>query len=346
VRLVALDLVRFIAALSVVMYHYTARHESNTFEMLSEVTKFGYLGVPLFFMISGYVITLSANNRTAFEFAISRFVRLYPAFWAGIAFTLLVTLIYGQNDYSIAQILTNLTMLNDYLGYKNIDVIYWTLQAELKFYACVFLLLLFGLFQRFRWWLSIWLALTVLHLFTKQPFFMGWFISPFYSSFFIAGVAFYLIQKNGANSFNLIILFSSLFVSSFRGFGQALEFMRDPGTLNQSIAVILIWFFYITFYVLVTEKIRLSKSNYYLTLGGLTYPLYLIHNTAGKTIIDSARELIPEGVAVTATIMLMLLFSYLIHIGIEKKVATPIKLKLLNALNAITALAGRSNRTP
>ncbi len=57
------------------MYHYITNE--TLFPILSEITKFGYLGVALFFMISGYVITLSAANRSALEFAISRFVRLY-----------------------------------------------------------------------------------------------------------------------------------------------------------------------------------------------------------------------------------------------------------------------------
>lgn len=340
-RLIALDLVRLFAALSVVMYHYTARQNGNSFEMLSDVTKFGYLGVPLFFMISGYVIALSANNRTAFQFAISRFVRLYPAYWVSIAITILITSIWAQNRYSLGQILANLTMLNDYLGYENVDGVYWTLQAELKFYGCIFALIVFKIYERFRIWLSLWLGLTALHLLTGQPFFVGWFISPSYSSFFIAGVAFYLIQKEGVNSFNLFVLFSSLLISSFRGFEQASGFMKDPGVVNRSIAVILIWLFYLFFYALVTEKVQLSRRSYYLTLGGLTYPLYLIHSRAGKVIIDNSQGFLSEEVAVTITIVLMLLLSYLIHIGIEKNVATPLKIHLLNVHSFIISLTKR-----
>src|SRR5437870_3698451 len=307
------------------MYHYTARQESNFFGYLSEVTKFGYLGVPLFFIISGYVIALSANNRTAFQFAISRFIRLFPAFWSGIALTVLITSFYGygQNNYSLGQILANLAMLDPYLGYEYVDVVYWTLQAELKFYACVFILIYFKYFEKFRIWLSIWLALTTLHLLIKQPFFMGWFISPSYSSFFIAGVAFYLIQKEGVNSFNLFILISSLLISSFRGFDQASSFMKDPILMNKAIVVLLIWLFYLLFYALVTEKVQLPPRSYYSTLGGLTYPLYLIHCKAGKTFIDNSEGFLSEGVVVTITIMLVLFIAYMIHIGIEKNVATP-----------------------
>lgn len=145
-RLIALDLVRFFAAFSVVIYHYTYSYESNSFTTLSEFTKFGHLDVPLFFIISGYVIALSVTSRSAFEFAISRFVRLYPAFWVGIAFTVLVVSVRGENQYSIGQIAASLTMLGKYLGYENIDYVYWIVQEELKFLrVCVFASTLRGL---------------------------------------------------------------------------------------------------------------------------------------------------------------------------------------------------------
>lgn len=338
-RLIALDLVRFFAALAVVLYHYTYNYESNSFATLSQFTRFGYLGVPLFFVISGYVIALSASNRSAFEFAISRFVRLYPAFWVGVAFTLLVISIYGENPYSINHVVANLTMVGRYLGYENIDYVYWTLQEELKFYACVFLLLLVGVFDKFRIWLSIWLALTVIFLLTNQPFFMWWFITPIYSSYFIAGVAFYLIQREGANRFNVFVLLVSLLVSSVRGFEQAASFIQDPGTATQLIAVSLIWIIYLSFYALIAGKLQLPKRNIYLTIGGLTYPLYLIHSKAGAVIIDNSRGLLSEGAAVSMTIALMLLVSYLIHIGVEKRVGAFLKVKLLGLLGVFTSVS-------
>jgi len=58
---------------------------------------------------------------------------------------MLFAFIYGNYEYSLIQVLANLTMLNDYLGIKNIDGVYWTLQTELKFYACIFLLVYFYL---------------------------------------------------------------------------------------------------------------------------------------------------------------------------------------------------------
>jgi peptidoglycan/LPS O-acetylase OafA/YrhL len=343
-RLVALDLVRFFAAFSVVLYHYTARNSSAAFPLLKEITKFGYLGVPLFFMISGYVISFSANNRSAAEFVASRFARLYPAFWAGISVTCITTALLGASQYSTGRILANLTMFNTYLGFEDIEGVYWTLHEELKFYGCVSVLLLFGVFSKFKLWLSVWVSLAVLHLLTHQPVFMGWLISPIYSSSFIAGVAFYLIRKDGVNRYNISILLVSLIVSGLRGFGQANAFMDHPGTATQLVSVLIIFSFYVLFYLIVTDHISLGNKKIYFTLGGLTYPLYLMHNIAGKTIIDNLKTIMPEWFMIVCVALLFLSLSYLVHVGIEKKISTPFKITLLSMLNNMPALSRRSSR--
>jgi peptidoglycan/LPS O-acetylase OafA/YrhL len=333
-RIVALDLVRFIAAMAVVLYHYTARDGFTGFEQIAEVTKFGYLGVPLFFMISGYVIALSAKNRTPTEFAISRFVRLYPAYWCGILFTLSMSYIFGDYSPSLTVILANATMLNDYLNIENIDGVYWTLQAELKFYGCVFLLLLTGVFDKHKIWLSTWLALTALYLTIEQPFFMSWFISPYYSPFFIAGIAFYFIHHEGNNAFNLITLSGSLLLASIVAFNQAESFFSFATTLDKLISVALIWGFFILFYCLVREKINLKQRRVYIVMGGMTYPLYLIHGFAGRTIIDYFRYSYSDAFIVSMTILFMLVASWIIHVSFEKKVASPLKVYLMTRLNS------------
>jgi peptidoglycan/LPS O-acetylase OafA/YrhL len=334
-RIVALDIVRFIAAMAVVLYHYTAREGFKEFESIAEVTKYGYLGVPLFFMISGYVIALSAKNRTPTEFAISRFVRLYPAFWCGILFTLLISFIFGNYMPSIPVILANTTMLNDYLDIENIDGVYWTLQAELKFYGCVFLLMLTGIFNKHRVWLSIWLSLTALFLMTEQPFFLGWFISPYYSPYFIAGVAFYFVQHEGNKPFNVCVLSGSLLLSSIVSFQQTTSFLSAPVIQDKLVAVALIWLFFLLFYCLVHGKINLKQRNIYLVLGGMTYPLYLIHGLAGRTIIDHFRYVYSDVLIVSLTIIFMLFISWFIHIAFEKKFATPLKGLLMKRFSLI-----------
>lgn len=342
-RIVALDLIRFFAALSVVLYHYISRPESNAYPIFSEITNYGYLGVPLFFIISGYVIAFSANNRTALQFGISRFVRLYPALWAGVIFTVLILVIFTGKKYSISQVLANFTLLNEYLGFEDIDGVYWTLKAELKFYACVFLLLAFGVFQKYHIWLSLWLGLAVMHTAFGQPFFMGWFISPAYSSFFIAGIAFFLIQNYGKNAFNLFILISSLMVSSITIYVQADGFMIHPNVVDKSISVVVVWLFYCLMYLLSIGKINLKERNVFVTLGALTYPLYLIHNMAGKSLIDKYSHIIPEQIMIIMVIILMIFASWIIHLVIEKPLSTPLKNHLLSIFDRDKRLTNKSH---
>lgn len=93
-RLYQIDLFRFIAALMVVLFHYTFRgfivnSSIVAFPFLGFIFKYGYLGVDLFFMISGFVIYMSIENSSLLNFLKSRIVRLYPAFWICVSITAL-----------------------------------------------------------------------------------------------------------------------------------------------------------------------------------------------------------------------------------------------------------------
>ncbi len=334
-RFNVLDLMRFSAALSVVLYHYTAGESSDPFVLISEITKFGYLGVPLFFMISGFVISASALNRTPAEFAISRSTRLYPTVFVCLTMTVLIvqTLTFGQNEISLLQYLTNLTILNTYAGQDYIDDVYWTLLAELKFYFCIFLLLVFGLFDKFKIWLTIWMLLTITFLAFNQPFFMGWFISPEYSAFFIAGVTFFLVTKNGYNNYYSGLLIASLVVGSIRAYQQASGFMHNPDQFDLIISLCFVWSFYYLFFMISLDKIKIKPSKILLLLGGMTYPLYLLHSRIGK-IVFNGLELDPY-ISLLLTISLVLSMAYLVHVYVEKRLANSIKNYLFDALNGV-----------
>ncbi len=84
-RLRGLDALRGLAALSVVLFHYTTAYEIHFGPYPSRPLLFfpnGHFGVELFFCISGFVI-LGTIERTAGlrRFAIARFARIYPAYF-------------------------------------------------------------------------------------------------------------------------------------------------------------------------------------------------------------------------------------------------------------------------
>lgn len=87
-RLAALDGLRFVAAAAVMFFHYTSAEKllwgnpsRLEFPGINVVTRYGYLGVELFFIISGFVIPMTAYGRTTEDFVASRFSRLFPAYW-------------------------------------------------------------------------------------------------------------------------------------------------------------------------------------------------------------------------------------------------------------------------
>ena len=138
-RIPELDLLRFLAALAVVIYHYGL--PADVGQPIARVTEFGFLGVQLFFMISGFVILWTATNKTPAEFVISRLSRLYPTFWVAVLLTA-ASLYVLRGTFNPGVVLANLTMVPGPLRQPMLDKVYWTLVIEIKFYGLILCLLL------------------------------------------------------------------------------------------------------------------------------------------------------------------------------------------------------------
>lgn len=311
-RFSILDPLRLLAALAVVFYHYSIYIEDLS-PFFSSVFKFGYLGVNFFFILSGFVIMASAQNRTAFEFAFARAIRIYPAFIICLGFTVLISYCLDSSPLRWEDIFWNATILNDYVGVANIDGVYWTLQAELKFYGCVFLLLLSGAFIYWRYWLCIWLLMAIVYYFYQQPFFMGWFINPSYSFYFIGGVCAYLLHKHPRDIYVYALWLISMVFAFLTAQQQASDFMTKVEGDARLIAGIVVCCFYVFFILLARGFFNIAKSSFWVVLGAISYPLYLIHNRAGKTIIISYLDQINPYLLIGNVIVFLLAISLLIY---------------------------------
>jgi peptidoglycan/LPS O-acetylase OafA/YrhL len=104
-----------------------------------DYVNWGRVGVIAFFCISGFVIPSSFKGEAPVtRFAISRFFRLYPAYWFSLGLAVLLLPIVTGHSFSIQQVAANLTMLQMGLRQPNVVEVYWTLFYELIFYAiCV-----------------------------------------------------------------------------------------------------------------------------------------------------------------------------------------------------------------
>lgn len=347
-RYAELDFMRFFAALSVVVYHYKTKYIESLgddpvlAQAIYSVTKFGYLGVDLFFMISGFVIFASALGRTSTQFAVSRITRLYPTLWVCVSITaLLAVFLRGpESNITFVKWLANLTLFNTRMGIEDIDGVYWTLAVEIKFYFCIFALLIFDLVKYYKIWIPIWLVATIAFFVFRQPFFLGWFISPEYSSYFIAGIMFYLARRDGYSRFHVAILIPALAVSSWYAHEALSTFAKNVTELDRLIAVGIVWGFYFLFYLVSTRKFTMRSSAFVLGLGGTTYPLYLLHNQAGKDLYDSFVGVIPSLALIFLIAIFMLLTSWFIHMYLERGIADRLKFYLFSLVQRVAALRG------
>jgi peptidoglycan/LPS O-acetylase OafA/YrhL len=319
-RIAILDLLRFLAAFLVMLYHYQPFLSKHTNNGLLEVFKFGYLGVNFFFMLSGFVIMASAQNRTAIKFAILRAARLYPTFICCLLLTIFVLHYFDNQFHPAHEVVLNGLIINDYFSVQNIDGVYWTLQAELKFYGCIFLLILFSRISNYRIWMMFWLLLAASFYFFQLPFFLGWFISPSYSFYFMSGVAAYYLYVDPKNFFPIVFMLAAMVFAVATSRSQIDGFYISPSNSDRLIAATVTIFFFVFFFFLRVIDKYISYTGWLAILGGISYPLYLIHNRAGKLLLEHFSSGMGWWIGLLVTISIVIVVSLCVHVIVEKPV--------------------------
>ncbi len=162
--IVGLDVLRLCAALFVVFYHIfffswvEQRGDGGIGDAIGLRVRFpaavpycswGWIGVDLFFVISGFVITMSAKGKRPVDFAIGRFSRLYPALLFFALFTFCIVL----GAHILPARLAVLALLRTLVLFPKgpwIDGVIWTLTIEAIFYGLIFISLFGNSGRRLR----------------------------------------------------------------------------------------------------------------------------------------------------------------------------------------------------
>jgi peptidoglycan/LPS O-acetylase OafA/YrhL len=351
-RLYHLDLIRFFAALYVVLYHYGYRGYAKDnfsilrFPELESFSKYGYLGVDLFFIISGFVILLSVRKSSFMDFMISRITRLYPAYWFCVILTALVIYFFDGNLFKVTlpQVLFNLTMLNGFFGVEYVDGVYWSLLIELKFYILIGLILLFRLMKHIKLFAYILLFFAIAQLivpFKDAPILLKiiYYVTfAKYSAYFVAGMFFYLIKTGKRSIFNIIPILISYVVAILYAVGKVQDRnLRYDNSYDENVVAILITVFFILMFLISYGKLLFLNKRIFYYFGILTYPLYLIHQNIGFIIFNTLGKSMNKWLLLSIVMILMIYVSYLIHKFIEKPLSRSIRNKLTNSklLNTI-----------
>ncbi|MFB7799088.1 acyltransferase family protein [Isoptericola sp. NPDC056134] len=328
-RLRGLDGLRFLAALLVLGYHYTGigmphwgAAPADVFPGLNQVTRYGFLGVQLFFMISGFVILMTAYGRPVTTFAASRVARLFPAYWAAVVLTVMLHLVWHDGrDASAVDSLLNLTMIQNAWDATDVQGPFWTLWFEMLFYLIVGAFILVGITRRRVIALAVLWPLVAQLARANDADLLSTVLIPSYAPYFAVGMLLFLVYRDGGDLavWLAIALTSVLCVrQAYHYAGRASELVGAPVSAVVCAAAViamvgLIW-------ALSAGPLRHVDWRVLSTLGALTYPLYLVHGQFGFAVIDVLHDDASRWVVLGIATALSLALAAVLHHLVENRV--------------------------
>ncbi|MEV4799806.1 acyltransferase [Nonomuraea sp. NPDC049421] len=335
-----LDLLRFLAALAVVAFHYLVAYASvwgdrpaELFPALAPVAGLGILGVELFFIISGFVILMSVWGRGLGAFARSRLVRLYPAYWLSLA---AIAALYGLTaakplnpKLSPGDYLVNATMFQRLFKITDASGVYWSLWAELRFYLLIAILVIVGVtYRRVLVFGGVWLAAVVIARELGNPV-VDEIVMPKYAPYFVAGMALYLIHKHGNAWLPWLYVLAGYGLSWESALGRVHDRIDLAGFKNMPVTdvgvIVTITLVFAATALVALGLVRLRPSRLLTALGGTTYPLYLFHSVIAVALIPLLVGDLPPWAVVTITTLTAIVVSYLVYSFAERPIQRLLK---------------------
>ena len=272
------DILRFVAVTWVVLFHLneTVPYQNNWYRLL---VKHGHLGVPIFFVISGYCIALSVNHKSNVkEFISRRFFRIFPTYWFSLLIVMLAVLssltLIGTNSVAklpktIVEISATITLLTSpFSKVSTINWVYWSLTVEIFFYAIIAIYLFIN--QKFRF--SLLLLVTILPFFFKDQDHGLLFFVKYWPSFML-GFSFYflLIQQNSKNIFLTVLSLITLIFFSNEANNYIFTCVFTVGIISLG-------------------HINPINKNSFSNMGNYSYAIYLIHVPIGVNILGAVKQ--------------------------------------------------------
>jgi peptidoglycan/LPS O-acetylase OafA/YrhL len=323
-HIIGLDVIRFCASLMVTFFHLTywswAPIDSLTksisgggveFPTMAKFTWLGWVGVEIFFVISGFVISYSAAGVSPFVFLRRRIVRLYPSAWICATATLVTVLLISRGNADTASEYARAMTL--WVQGPWIDGVYWTLGIEIIFYVLIFAMLCLGRFGSISVVLSImtllstafWGALAIdrvlpgmlpvgfLHDLLASP--ASAFLLLRHGCFFALGGLLWLCQSKRLTPWRTVLLGLCLLSGVLEIFDSARSIALPIGdSPERRMIACAVWIAAVTclaaaiVYNQVLHKLFGKSAGVIKFLGLMTYPLYLLHDIIGAALLKAA----------------------------------------------------------
>ena len=326
-------------------YHYTAidrRFWGNTageeFPTLSQFTRYGYLGVELFFVISGFVILMTAYGRTLPAFVASRLSRLYPAYWAAVLLTITLQAFWdGGRQVDLPDALVNLTMMQEAWDVPNVQGAFWTLWVELKFYLLIAGLLVVGLTrQRVIALAFLWPVVAQLARATDADL-LASLLVPSYAPYFAGGMLLYLWHREGLDALvgagiglNLLLC-----IRQAVGYAERTAPEHTGADLSAVAVALVVVGMYAAVLACATGPLSRLGWRWLTVAGALTYPLYLVHGQFGFAVIDALHDRVNSYLVLGLATGLSLALAWLVHRLVERPFHEPVRNAVRRSLDRL-----------
>jgi peptidoglycan/LPS O-acetylase OafA/YrhL len=328
---------RLICALSVFLYHFGIGSPNDdawqTFKIgdfepswtgndfLQNWSLFGYLGVDVFFFLSGVVITRTIAGRKSTDFLLARFQRLFLPFLIVLIPTLFIYHFYSIKAPLLESSILDFAFSAQWKGLQPIIAATWTLVYEVNFYLIVFCFMI-----------ARELIQKVGYKFSETSLFVSWLIlssvsktdqfpAPFdilnlggFSILFIGGALSYLLITN-PTSMNMIVR-TWLITLIYTQMAIHIKGRMSAGdnALKVSIAITLL----LLLSVVITGKTKNHQNNFNFLgeLSFLTYTFYLLHQQVGLFFATLLTN--QFGVSIGMTLFFIPFMLFILSFAIEK----------------------------
>lgn len=282
-RLESVDMMRGVAALSVALYHFTSSSMWSD-GLVRTLGSFGWLGVEVFFVITGFIVPMSMWSRSyrlgqdSWRFAVKRLIRLEPPYiisvFGCLALWHLSALVPGfqgeSPDISITEFSLHFGYLNAFFGYGWLNPVFWTLAIEFQFYFLIAIVYpLLSHQNKLARILCLVVLVALSHLDIGRNFLPQWL------GLFCAGMVAWMYHSRLIELHLLFLLIVAIFISNAIAFGPIVSVVGV-----------------VTAVALLVPNVPRVKPVVF--LGAISYSLYLVHVPIGGKIINLFERLPPS----------------------------------------------------
>lgn len=281
-------------------------------------------------MISGFVIFMTAANASLKSFAISRIVRLYPAFWACCTITFIAIKLIGDGRFTatLPQYLANMTMLSEFMSIPSIDGAYWSIFIEIRFYLLIAILLAFKQMRNAEYFMIAWLAYTAKVALFGVDRLSIYFISE-YATYFIAGASLFMVWKSGFSIIRRTTILLSFALAIYQALKQATVLTGVfKLEVEPFIVIAIVSSFFMAMLLSATRNTGIIGRSSWVAVGALTYPLYLLHQVIGYMTFNLLYDKVNTHVLFWGVIIGMLLSAFAVNQLVERPLSARLRLLL------------------